>query len=64
VLTVDAGRILKGESPDVALQPDDIIFVPQTALSRWNDVVQQLLPTLSLAGAPIQPYLFLTGGMM
>jgi polysaccharide biosynthesis/export protein len=64
VLTVDAGRILKGEISDVALQPDDIIFVPQTALSRWNDVVQQILPTLSLAGAPIQPYLFLTGGMM
>ena len=64
VLTVDAGRILKGENPDVALRPDDIIFVPQTALSRWNDVVQQVLPTLSLAGAPIQPYLFLTGGLM
>lgn len=62
VLTVNAALILKGESPDVELRPDDIIFVPQTTLSRWNDVVQQVLPTLSLIGAPIQPYLLLTGG--
>jgi polysaccharide biosynthesis/export protein len=64
VLSVDAARILKGESPDVALRPDDIVFVPQTALSRWNDVVQQVLPTLSLVGAPIQPFMILTGGTM
>jgi polysaccharide export outer membrane protein len=64
VLTVDAARVMKGESPDVALRPDDIIFVPQTALSRWNDVVQQVLPTLSLIGAPIQPFMIFTGGVM
>lgn len=62
VMTVNAALILKGESPDVELRPDDIVFVPQTTLSRWNDVVQQMLPTLSLIGAPIQPYLLLTGG--
>ena len=61
-MTVNAALILKGESPDVELRPDDIVFVPQTTLSRWNDVVQQMLPTLSLIGAPIQPYLLLTGG--
>jgi polysaccharide export outer membrane protein len=64
VLTVDASRLLKGESPDIELRPDDIVFVPQTALSRWNDVVQQVLPTLSLVGAPIQPFMILTGGAM
>jgi polysaccharide biosynthesis/export protein len=64
VLTVDAALILKGESPDVELRPDDIVFVPQTTLSRWNDVVQQVLPTLSLIGAPIQPYLLLTSGAL
>jgi polysaccharide export outer membrane protein len=64
VLTADAGSILKGEAPDIELRPDDIIFVPQTPLSRWNDVVQQILPTLSLVGAPIQPFMLFTGGVM
>lgn len=62
VITVDATRVLSGETPDVELRADDIVFVPQTKLSRWNDVVQQILPTLSLIGAPIQPFMILTGG--
>jgi polysaccharide export outer membrane protein len=64
VLSVDASRLLSGEEPDIELRPDDIVFVPQTALSRWNDVVQQILPTLSLIGAPIQPFMLFTGGVM
>ena len=64
VLTADAGRILSGEAQDIELLPDDIVFVPQTPLSRWNDVVQQILPTLSLVGAPIQPFMLFTGGVM
>jgi polysaccharide export outer membrane protein len=64
VLTADAGRILSGEAQDIELRPDDIVFVPQTPLSRWNDVVQQILPTLSLVGAPIQPFMLFTGGAM
>jgi polysaccharide export outer membrane protein len=62
VLTVDASLILNGMAPDIALQPNDIVFVPQTKLSRWNDVVMQILPTLSLVGAPLQPYMIVTGG--
>jgi polysaccharide export outer membrane protein len=63
VIAVDANRVLSGEVPDVELRPDDIVFVPQTRLSRWNDVVQQILPTLSLVGAPIQPFMLLSGGL-
>ena len=62
VISVNANRVLSGEAPDVELRADDIVFVPQTKLSRWNDVVQQILPTLSLVGAPIQPFMLLTGG--
>ena len=61
VLTVNASSILSGKAADIELRPDDIVFVPQTALSRWNDVVQQILPTLSLIGAPIQPFMIFTG---
>jgi hypothetical protein len=33
-----------GETPTSHSATDDIVFVPQTKLSRWNDVVQQILP--------------------
>jgi polysaccharide export outer membrane protein len=62
VLTVDASLILNGKAPDVPLRPDDIVFVPQTKLASWNDVVMQVLPTLSLVGAPLQPFMIVTGG--
>ena len=61
VLTVNASDVLSGKAADIELRPDDIVFVPQTALSRWNDVVQQILPTLTLIGAPIQPFMLFTG---
>lgn len=64
VLTVDAAQVLAGKAADIPLRPDDIVFVPQTTLARWNDVVQQLLPTMTLIGAPLQPYLLLTGGVI
>jgi polysaccharide export outer membrane protein len=62
LLTVDATLVLTGKAPDVPLKPDDIVFVPQTKLSRWNDVVMQILPTIALVGAPLQPYMIVTGG--
>jgi polysaccharide export outer membrane protein len=62
MLTVDATLILSGKAADVSLKPDDIVFVPQTHLSRWNDVVMQILPTIALVGAPLQPYMIVTGG--
>jgi len=35
----------------INLQPNDIIFVSQQPVTRWNRVVQQLVPSLILAGA-------------
>lgn len=64
VMTVDARKVLAGEAADVPLRPDDIVFVPQRALTSWNDVVVQILPTISLIGAPLQPFMIVTGGVM
>jgi polysaccharide biosynthesis/export protein len=59
VYQIDVGMILAGKSRDFELQPEDIVYVPQNGLASWNDVVKQLLPTLQLISAPIQPFLFL-----
>jgi len=46
VYVIDVDAILRGESADVDMGPGDIVFVPQTALASWNEVVKQILPTL------------------
>lgn len=35
----------------IELRPNDIIFVSQQPVTRWNRVVQQLVPSLIIAGA-------------
>ena len=35
----------------IELRPNDIIFVSQQPVTRWNRVVQQMVPSLILAGA-------------
>jgi polysaccharide biosynthesis/export protein len=59
VFEIDASMILAGKMQDFELQPEDIVYVPQSGLASWNDVVKQLLPTLQLIGAPIQPFILL-----
>ena len=46
VYVVDLEAVFDGEAVDVPLQPGDIVFVPETPLAAWNDVVKQILPTL------------------
>ncbi|WP_455373554.1 sugar transferase [Limibacillus halophilus] len=56
LLVVDLERILAGESPDLPLQPGDIVFVPQTPLANWNDVVAKIAPTLDLISGTLEPF--------
>ncbi len=53
---IDAARILKGRAAPFELQSGDIVFVPGTALGSWNAVIQQLLPSLQLVGATLNPF--------
>jgi polysaccharide export outer membrane protein len=56
LLVVDLERILVGESPDLPLQPGDIVYVPQTPLADWNDVIAQIAPTLALISGTLEPF--------
>ena len=57
---VDASRILRGRAAPFALESGDIVFVPPTALGGWNAVIQQLLPSLQLVGATLNPFVQIT----
>jgi len=46
VFIVDTDAILHGNSRDVVLKPNDIVYVPRTLLGEWNLIVSQILPSL------------------
>ena len=53
---VDAARILRGHAAPFPLESGDIVFVPATWIGSWNAVIQQLLPSLQLVGATLNPF--------
>jgi polysaccharide biosynthesis/export protein len=46
IFIVDTDAILHGNSRDVVLRPNDIVYVPRTFLGEWNMVISQILPSL------------------
>lgn len=46
VYCVNFKKIKNGTLLDFRLAPGDIVFVPKTRLTRWNDVIEQVLPSV------------------
>lgn len=53
---VDAAKILSGDAGPFELAPGDVVFVPPTALTTWNEGLQQLLPTLQTISGLLTPF--------
>jgi polysaccharide biosynthesis/export protein len=53
---VDAERILDGEAASFALVPGDVVYVPATALTDFNQALEQLLPTLQTISGLLTPF--------
>src|SRR5262249_39126564 len=53
---VDVERILDGEASTFQLEPGDVIFVPTTAITDWNNALSQILPTLQLFSGLLTPF--------
>jgi polysaccharide export outer membrane protein len=56
LFVVDAQRILQGEAAPFELVPGDVVFVPTTALTDWNQALDQLLPSLQTVGGLLTPF--------
>lgn len=56
LFVVDAKRILEGEAANFELAPGDVVFVPTTALTDWNQALEQLLPTLQTVSGLLTPF--------
>lgn len=53
---VDAQRILEGKAAPFYLKSGDIVYVPQTTISTWNQAIQLLLPSLQAISDLLSPF--------
>jgi polysaccharide export outer membrane protein len=55
-IVVNAAMIMNGQAESFDLRPGDIVFVPATAVATWNQVLAQLLPSLQVVSAVLNPF--------
>lgn len=53
---VNAEKILRGEAAVFPLAPGDVVFVPESRVTTWNELVQQFLPSLQAVSALLNPF--------
>lgn len=56
VYTLDIDMILKGKMKDFPLCANDIIYISQDNLSKWNQNIRKLLPTLQFLNLLAGPF--------
>lgn len=56
LISVDLEKILAGGAIPYPLMSGDIIYVPRSPLGRWNDIIREIIPSLQLVGATLQPF--------
>ena len=56
LIVIDLEKILEGQALPYPLAAGDIIYVPRDQLGRWNDAISEILPSLQLIGATLQPF--------
>ncbi len=56
-MVVDASAIMDGKAMPLSLRDGDILYVPKTRLGHWNEVINELLPTIQILGTAVQPFL-------
>lgn len=56
VYTVDVDKILNGKMKDFKLEANDIIYVPQDDLTKWNQLIRKILPTMQFINFLAGPF--------
>jgi protein involved in polysaccharide export with SLBB domain len=56
LLVVDLDSMLRGKAMPMQLQEGDVIYVPKSAFIGWNEAITELLPSLQMFSAVMQPY--------
>lgn len=58
---INVDGIFRGTTPNAALLPGDIIFVPKDKLSAYNVFIRKLMPTAQLLNALLSPIVWWEG---
>ena len=53
---IDYQRIIDGETYDMPLQPDDIVYVPKNGIGNWNEVIEAISPSITLLSDAMYPF--------
>lgn len=56
LLVVDYDRVLRGDALPVQLHEGDIVYVPKSGFGNWNDAIAEMLPSLQMVSAILQPF--------
>jgi len=56
LMVVDYDRVLKGEAIPPKLMEGDVIYVPKSNFGSWNDAIADMLPSLQMVSAILQPF--------
>jgi len=56
VFTLDIREIRYGRVMDFPLKPRDIVFVPRDAITEWNVLITQILPTIQVLNGLAGPF--------
>jgi polysaccharide biosynthesis/export protein len=56
LIVVDYDQVLRGEALPIELVEGDVIYVPKSAFGNWNDAIAEMLPSLQLVSAVLQPF--------
>lgn len=56
LIVVDYDRVLRGDALPIQLSEGDVIYVPKSGFGNWNDAIAEMLPSLQMVSAVLQPF--------
>jgi polysaccharide export outer membrane protein len=56
LIVVDFDKILRGGSLPFQLMAGDVVYVPKSEFGTWNDAIAEMLPSLQMVSALLQPF--------
>ncbi len=56
LMVVDVDAIIDGEAMPLQLCEGDVIYIPKSGLTSWNEALGEMLPTLQAFGAILTPF--------
>jgi polysaccharide export outer membrane protein len=56
LMVVDVEAIIQGDALPLQLCEGDVIYIPKSGLTSWNEAVNEMLPTLQAFGAILSPF--------